>query len=143
MEINAFHVVSHDALGNVHLSETVKHTNEQIFLFGIEKEFYKDFPTMMADHGKASNLLNLATLHIGFRKAPVHLVCFAWLRLVTEAAGFLKNNKSPFNRNKVMMLLDIPLHLGKNAIIPRFRQSVEANLGVGHSFFAGVNQVFL
>lgn len=96
---------------------------------------------MMADHGKAGNLLNFATLHVGFRKAPVHLVNFTWLRLVAEAARSLRNHKSPFGRNKVMMLLDIHFYLGKTAIIPCFTHSVEANLGVGHSF-AGANQVF-
>lgn len=88
----------------------------------------------MADHGKAGNLFNFATLHVGFRKAPVHLVNFTWLRLVAKAAGSLRNYKNSFCRNKVMMLLDIHLHLGKTAIIPSFTHSIKANLGVGYPF---------
>ena len=98
------------------------------------KDSTKISPTMMANHGKADDSLNFAILHSGFRKASIHLVYFAWPHLVTEIAGSLRNYKNPFGRNKVMILLDIPLHLSKTAIIPRFTHSVEANLGVCHPF---------
>ena len=131
---DTFHVICHNPFRDGHGAKAMKHPDEQILLLGIREEFYKDFATVMADHGKAGNLLNLSTLHLGFHKAPVHLVRFAGFCFVTETSGALGNGDTSFGRNKVVMLLDIRFHLGQASGISCFIQPIEAYLGVCDSF---------
>ena len=49
------HVVGEDILRNLHVLEGVNHSNEQVLLLGVGKEFHVLLSAMVANHGEASS----------------------------------------------------------------------------------------
>lgn len=78
--------------GNTHEQKSMNHSDKQILLLGIRKEFNISLTTAVTDHGKAGNLIFIAFVIFNRYKSPVHLVGFSRLRLVTCATAALRGN---------------------------------------------------
>lgn len=52
-DAHTLHIVGENIPGNAHVLEGMDHANEQVLLFGIEKELHILFTAMVADHSKA------------------------------------------------------------------------------------------
>ena len=66
----AFHVICKNVLRNAHVNKRMNHTNKQVFLSGIWKEFNVSLATMMTDHGETCTLIRTTVRSIYFNKSP-------------------------------------------------------------------------
>lgn len=107
MNYNALHVVRKHMFWNAHTLKSMEHTNKEVFLFGIRKEFYISFTAMMANHCKTSNFIRTIIPCINVYKSPVHLITLASKTGVTAPAITLRCNSLPFRWNKIFMTVYI------------------------------------
>lgn len=74
---DGLHVVCKNSFWNAHILECMKHSDEQIFLLCVWKEFNEPLSAMMANHGKAGCLDYFAVLCKNINKSPVHLIALS------------------------------------------------------------------
>ena len=82
----------------------MEHSDEQVLLFSIRKEFHIAFAAMMADHCETGNAVVASVLIVDGDEPPVHLVCFTGSGVVTEPAVALWIDHLPLGRNKIPVL---------------------------------------
>ena len=101
---DTFHVVCQDVLWDTHVGKCTEHSDEQVFLFGIRKEFHITFAAMMTDHYKTGDAVVMSVIVVHGDEAPVHLVCFAWTCMVTKSAITLRIYQLPSGRDQILVL---------------------------------------
>ena len=74
----ALHVVCKDVLWYAHLLEGMEHSDEEVLLFRIRKEFNVSLSAMMTDHRKTRSPVGASIGLLNIDKSPVHLVRLAW-----------------------------------------------------------------
>ena len=121
------HVVCKYMFRNSHTFESMDHTNKEVFLFCVRKEFYISFAAMMADHCKASHFIRSFITRIHVYESPVHLIAFASLTGVTASAVSLRRNCLSFWRDEIPMIFDISFYGSQAARVPLFLDSFKNN----------------
>ena len=124
---DALHVVCQDILGDPHEIKSMDHSDEQVLLFCVGKEFHIPLAAVMANHGKAGAPVTASIHTVRLDKSPVHLVGFAGSRAVTPAAVPLRIHQHSFRRDKVLMVFDIYADLCLAAGITVLPQPLKAD----------------
>ena len=117
---DTFHVVCQYIVRDSHISKSMDHPYEKIFLSGIGEEFDVSFPAMMADHSKTCDLIGSIGICIYLDKAPVHLICLPGICAVTSAPVSLRIDQHTFWGNQFLMVFDVHPYLRLTSCISVF-----------------------
>ena len=120
---------------NTHTFKRMNHTNKQIFLFGIWKEFYVTFATMMTNHCKTGYFIRSVIVCIDINKSPIHLIAFTSIAGISASAISLRCNCLPFRWNKIFMLTDVSFYSSQASCISLFLDSFQDNFGIRYILF--------
>ena len=85
-DYHAFHIICKNVFWNAHVNKRMNHTNEQIFLSGIRKEFNVALAAVMTDHGETCTLIRSTFRSIYFNKSPVHLIILTRTCMISSAS---------------------------------------------------------
>ena len=125
-----FHVICKNVLWNTHVNKRMNHTNKQVFLSGIWKEFNVSLATMMTDHGETCTLIRTTVRSIYFNKSPVHLVILSRTCMISSASVSLWTYNFTWCWNQIFMCSNISFDRSSASWIADSLKSFKDNFGI-------------
>ena len=108
----------------------MNHTNEQVFLSDIWKEFNVSLTAVMTDHGETCALIRNTVRSIHFNKSPVHLVILTRTCMISSASVSLWTYNLSRCWNQIFMCSNISFDRGSASWIADSLKSFEDNFGI-------------
>ena len=121
---NALHVVRQHVLRNAQIDKRMDHSDEEVFLLSVRKELHIPLAAVMADHGKAGNLIRATHTVHDFHKSPVHLERFARAGFIPPPSVPLWCDELSLGRQEVLVLSYIVTHHRLASAVSLFADAV-------------------